>query len=308
MSTGNRRRGAWIEPLLEPETGVVHFQMEQIEDIPAILGRCAAMGAETIVVNGGDGTADLVFAGLLNHNPYSSLPALALLPAGKTNMTAAGWSLTGDPEDALRALLDRRRAGSLSEYIVERPVLGVHRGGAQPPLYGAFFGAAEVVDGIQFCRRHIYPLNMPNALSHTAAISILLWRSLFARRANSRIKVAGANDLAENGQFFVVAVTALDQLLLGLRPVPDTTASANGPLTYLSLRAGASTALRAATSLITRRVEPGPGRTVRTAERITLNFSGAYTLDGELYEARADETLTLDGSKRLKFIQLPKHT
>ena len=307
MSTGNIRRGSWVEPLLVGEKDVSHFKMSRVDEIPDILEQCAAMGAETVVVNGGDGTADLVFAGLLNHQAYPRLPALALLPAGKTNMTAAGWSLVGKPEDALRTVLDCRNRNEISEHVVERPVLGVHRGGAHPPLYGAFFGAAEVVDGIQFCRSHIYPLKMPNALSHAAAISLLLWRSIFTRQNNRSITVAGDNDLAESGQFFVIAVTALDLLLLGLRPAPDTTNSASGPLTYLSLRSGAPTTLRAMGSLFTRRVGPGPGRTVRTAERLTLNFSGAYTLDGELYEARADETLTIDGSKRLRFIQLPKH-
>lgn len=307
MSTGNIRRGAWVEPLLTGEKDVAHFEMSDVGEIPEILARCAAMGAETVVVNGGDGTADLVFGGLLNHAPYSRLPALALLPAGKTNMTAAGWSLTGGPEDALRTVLDYRSKNELSKHVIERPVLGVHRGGAHLPLYGAFFGAAEVVDGIQFCRRHIYPLKMPNALSHTAAISILLWRSVFARRNSRPIVVAGDQDLTESGQFFVIAVTALDQLLLGLRPMPENTTSTGGSLTYLSLRAGASTTLPAMGSLFTRRVGPGPGRTVRTTERLSLNFSGTYTLDGELYEARADETLTLDGSKRLRFIRLPKH-
>jgi len=262
------------------------------------------MGAETIVVNGGDGTADLVFAGLINHEPYATPPALALLPAGKTNMTTAGWSLSGTPEVSLRHLLKFRQTGPLAHYAVERPVLGLHREGAREPLYGAFFGAAEVVDGILFCRRHIYPLKMPNALSHTAAISLLLWRSMLSRRDNKSIEVFAEDHPVEHGSFFAVVVTALDQLLLGIRPEPDE--SSKDPLTYLSLRTGPYPTLRAVGSLASRRVGPGPGRTVRTANRVKLKFTGAYTLDGELFEAKDNETLILDGEKRLRFIRLPQ--
>ena len=297
---------AWIDPLLVGEKDVVHFKLSDVEEIPGVLNRCAAMGAETIVVNGGDGTADLVFAGLLNHGAYNHLPALALLPAGKTNMTTAGWSLTGKPENSLRALLDTRRAQSLFDYATERPVLGVHRGGSQPPLYGAFFGAAEVVSGILFCRRHIYPLNMPNALSHAAAVSILFWRSMAASRTGEHIKVFSDNGMKEEGSFFAVAVTALDQLLLGVRPRPEASEHSRGPLTYLSLRAGIYSTLRTMGSLVSRSIAPGTGRTVCSAGQLTMNFDGAYTLDGELYKAKAGEPLVLDGSKRLRFIKIPR--
>jgi hypothetical protein len=305
-STRNLRGDAWIEPLLTNEKHVAHFKVVDVGEIPGVLGHCAAMGAETIVVNGGDGTAGLVFAGLLNHNVYRRLPALALLPAGKTNMTAAGWSMTGKPEDALRALLECRRDARLSEYAVERPVLCVYRGGTHLPLYGAFFGAAEMVDGILFCRRHIYPLNMPNAISHTAAIGILLWRSMLARRGGGNIEVCDDDGLAEAGSFFAMVVTALDQLLFGVRLMPDGRGKSSAPLTYVSLRPGVFPMLRAMGSLVSREVGPGPGRTMRITERLALNFTGTYTLDGELYETRASETLTLDGSKRLPFIQLPR--
>jgi hypothetical protein len=306
MSTRNLQGDAWIDPLLANEKNVVQFKLNNVEEIPDALNRCAAMGAETIIVNGGDGTADLVFAGLLNHGAYNHPPALALLPAGKTNMTAAAWSLTGKLEDSLRALLETRRSHSLSDYATERPVLGVHRGESRPPLYGAFFGAAEVVNGILFCRRHIYPLNMPNALSHTAAASTLLWRSMAASRTGEHLEVSSDSGMREEGHFFAVAVTALDQLLLGIRPRPEASELARGPLTYLSFRAGIYSTLRTIGSLASRSVAPGPGRTVCSAGRLTMKFNGTYTLDGELYEATADETLILDGSKRLRFIQIPK--
>ena len=34
-------------------------------------------------------------------------------------------------------------------------------------------------------------------------------------------------------------------------------------------------------------------------------FTGAYTLDGELYEARVDQPLVIDGSQQLNFLRIP---
>src|SRR5438270_8985453 len=104
------------------------------------------MGARTIVVNGGDGTAGLIITALLNENGYGELPGLALLPGGKTNMTAAGWSLAGNARSSLVSILKHRRNGGLSPHLVERAILRV-RQDAEAPRYGAFFGAAEIVEG-----------------------------------------------------------------------------------------------------------------------------------------------------------------
>lgn len=306
-STRNLRGADWIDPFLAGETGIAHFKITSADQVVDAVRRCAEAGAEAIIVNGGDGTAGLVFAALLNGNSYAALPALALLPAGKTNMTTAGWSLTGTPEAALAAVLGRRRAGGLAQHIVSRPILTLNRNQGLPPLYGAFFGAAEVVEGIRFCRKHIYPLNMPNALSHAAAMAVLLWKGLRAVQSSGAVEVHKNDQAFEQGNFFVVAVTALDEVLLGIRPVPAPTppGQSAGPLHYLSIRIGARPILRIIPGMLLGRVKPGLGRTVRRANQITLRFSGTYTLDGELYEADAARPLVIDGARHLNFIRIP---
>lgn len=295
----------WIEPLLAAEANVAHFQIDGADQVAEAVQRCAAVGANVIVVNGGDGTAGLVFAALLNGNAYPNLPALALLPAGKTNMTAAGWSLKGTAEAAMAAVLRERREGGLARHAVNRPVLALYQNENAPPRYGAFFGAAEIVEGIWFCRKHIYPLRLPIAVSHTAATALLLWRGLRAATSGSDISIHDGENEIENGSFFVVAVTALDEILLGVRPDAAVRRSASAPLHYMSLRAGPRAILGAIPNLARRRFAPGEGRTVRRLERVTLNFTGPYTLDGEIYAAVAGHPLVLDGSRCLDFIQIP---
>ena len=306
-STRNLRGDNWIEPMLEAETDVTHFPIDSAGQVAETVRRCAEIGADVIVVNGGDGTAGLVFAALLNGDAYRTLPLLALLPAGKTNMTTAGWSLKGTPEAAFRAVLLARRAGDLAHYVVSRPVLALHRGTGAPPLYGAFFGAAEVLEGIRFCRKRIYPMGLPNAVSHTVAIAFLLWRGLYSNRSSGDITIHDGDRAVEDGAFFAVAVTALDEMMLGLRPMPAVLDAEPmpSPLHYMSMRKGPGAILGALWSLVRRRFAPGFGRAVQRLERVTLRFTGPYTLDGEIYEAGAAQPLVIDGTRRLNFIRIP---
>jgi hypothetical protein len=301
-STFNLRNDAWIDPLVAGEPDVGHFRIRQAGEIGATVRRCAAMGARTIVVNGGDGTAGLVFAALLNDNGYRELPALALLSGGKTNMTAAGWSLAGEAGSALASIMKHRRNGGLAPHLVERPILRVRRE-REAPLYGAFFGAGDVVDGILFCRRRLYPLNLPTPLSHAAAITTMFARSLLRRGRAGPVDIADASGRLEQGRFFFISVTALDELVLGVKPAPAESTPA--ALHYVSVRKGCAAVLNAVPSVLKRRIAPGLGRTVRRTDRLTLRFDGLYTLDGELYEARADRPVTLDGGVRLRFLRLP---
>jgi Diacylglycerol kinase catalytic domain len=301
-STQNRKHANWIDDLVANEPGVSQIRASGPADIDAALNQAATRGAEVIVVNGGDGTADLVFGGLLNQKPFAAQPAVALLSAGKTNMTAAAWSFGGDKVAALHSILAARRAGTLMTHITHRPILTIDTGHGRPALRGAFLGAADVVGGIQFCREHIYPMNLPNPISHTLAIGMLLWRGLFARADAASLDArwdAGAG--GESGPFFFVSATTLDTLIVGLSPQPDT---GQGPLHYLSLRGGAAALLAVMPKLMTKKIGGGTGRVVRRARSITLAFDGAYTLDGELFEAVRTQPLTISADQTLPFIRI----
>lgn len=295
-STQNKAEGDWIASSLANESNVHVFGATGPAEIGQALAKAAAVKADIVVVNGGDGTADMVFAALLNEKPFQTPPLLALLPAGKTNMTAAAWCGAPDKRSALRNILAARRTGALK--TTAQPILTVDIDGGTPPLRGAFFGAADVVDGILFCRRHIYPLKFPNAISHALAVSVLLWRSLLARADAAHIE-AQIDDAHESGPFFFLGAMTLSKLILGLSPQPTT---GSGGLYYMSLRSGVRAIWSAIPRLITKSVPSGYKRTVRRAAKLTLAFDGAYTLDGELFEAKKTHPITITASESLSFI------
>jgi hypothetical protein len=301
FSTLNAQRSNWIEPWLEGQRDVHHFYIGGAEDLPAVVRACGALGVQTVVVNGGDGTASLVFSAFLTQ-PIDPMPAIALLPAGKTNMTATRWGLGANKEEGLARLFDMRRRGLLSDNVATHTVLGVQRGPGELPVYGAFFGAADVVEGILYCRRHLYPRPLPHGISHAAALAVLTWRCLMQSGQGSDVTVREWDTPLESGRFFMIVATALDEMLLGLRPSPADGPEIASSFHYMSLRPGSGAALRAVPRFLRRRIAPGEGLTVRRVQRLSLGFAGPYTLDGEMYMADGRQPLELDATKSLRFI------
>ena len=79
------------------------------------LARRAVEGGETelVVSLGGDGTVNEIVNGLLHHGPDpDTLPRLAVVPGGSTNVFARALGLPNDAVEATGALLDALRAGS----------------------------------------------------------------------------------------------------------------------------------------------------------------------------------------------------
>lgn len=304
LSTRNQRDRAWMDDIIADKPWVRRFSIDHIDDIPRAIAECADAEIEVIAVDGGDGTVGLVFSALLNDGPYETFPALALLPSGKTNMTAAAWSLSGDRREALSALLRKHANGTLDSTAHTQAVLTLKEH-ARPDRHGAFFGGADIVDGILYCRKKIYPLGWPNALSHPAAVAILFWRAMTNGGDGGTVQVRehGADrgeNWSEDGRFYVVMATTMDKLLLGMRPAPKV---GKGAVHYISLRTGALSILSTVLNLITRRFTQSKIRTVRRSPALTFTFNGSYTLDGELYDASEDTPLTIDGEQTLRFVR-----
>ena len=301
LSTRNRADGRWFEDIVADHPKIHRYSIDAVDDIPRILADCANQGVETLAVDGGDGTAGLVFSGLLNDGPYATPPALALLPSGKTNMTARAWSLSGNRKAALSQLIRRAADDELKQYTHSQAILAVRNGTDKTPQHGAFFGGADVVEGILYCRRAIYPLGLPNVLSHTAAVAVLFGRAMSSDPEGGPIDVRfDESEVGEDGRLFFVLATTMDRMLLGIERDP---VQGSGPVHYMSLRPGARAALSTVPSLIRRRITPGTGRTVRRSNKVVVSYTGRYTLDGELYDMQADCPLTISGDQSLRFIR-----
>ena len=109
-SSGQNRRGLAIIEEAAKGAGIEHRVLADMADLLPALRDLAANDIELLVVNGGDGTLQAVLTAVLEDRPFDSLPFLAVLPRGMTNMSAYDVGLKGKPDQSLARLLRSGRA------------------------------------------------------------------------------------------------------------------------------------------------------------------------------------------------------
>ncbi len=294
-----------VRAVIDGYNGVFHFEINDVADIPLALKRFADYGADLLVINGGDGTIQATFSSMINDQPFDNAPPIAVLPAGQTNMIAEDLGAGSPrPHVYLRRILDLAAQGDFADHIVDRHILKVEGIPGHPPLYGMFLGTAGIIEGIKICRRRIYPLRLPNVLSHAAAVILVTFGALTGGRGvggrPSPIQVHLDNRGMVMGRYYILVVTTLERLILGFRPFSD---EGKGALKFLSVETGGWTFVRSAWLALTNRIKSAaiPGLTARNAKTVRLRLHTPVTLDGELFDIDLDQDLTLSSDAKLRF-------
>lgn len=221
-STGNVSMLPRMRSFCAAHSDVFHYEVESIEQIGEALRTIARVNPKVLVINGGDGTVQAALTELyLGGHFDGSPPPVAVLPNGKTNLIALDLGSVGDPITALSRVIEIARTG-IAEHIVERELIALSDGtdGARPVL-GMFLGGAGLADTILYCRNKIYPLGLPNGISHVlTAIAVLVTlvlgiRTAFLPPAATPLKVSMMRQGQLQGRFSLLIVTTLHKLLLG---------------------------------------------------------------------------------------------
>ncbi len=308
-STRNRHLLGQVSEVVDNFDGVFHFEISDIADVSLALKRFAEQGVDIIVANGGDGTIQAIFSCLMREHPFAVIPPIAVLPAGKTNMIAEDLGARQPkPHVYLQQLLELNRSGKLGRYLVKRHLLKVDGIPGEPTLYGMFFGTAGIVKGIELCRRIVYPLGLPNILSHPLAIIIMLFGTIFGGLIGRNplttdpLALRGLSVDVPRQRYFVITITTLNRLILGLRPFSQ---SGSGALKVLSVVQSPLTVARAFWAVLSRNLKNAPeaGIVAEQVERVELTLSCPMTLDGELYHLPGETTINVTETPELEFVQ-----
>ncbi len=287
--------------------GVAYRELDNIDDMEHILRDFAARGVRLLILSGGDGTLQLGVTALMNHEIFADPPTIAILPGGRTNMVAEALGMYGSPSDCLRdvieAALERR------QKTVDLPFIRLEVKPGDTPVYGAFFGAATVVRGIEFTRKVIYPLGLPNFLSHAIAIVYLVANAAWpfkSAKAPMRAEPAWVNygdSTPEAKAYMIVLVTTLSRLILGLS---SASAVGEGALRYTSIEYTFSAAARAAWTFLFGRPSSKlvRGLVRRRMHRVEIRTASAVTLDGEFFYPDPDQPVKLSATPPFTFVRL----
>lgn len=298
---------AWVERSF----GVVHYELETIDDVHDAVEFFAHAKPAVIVINGGDGTVGAFIASLFYSGLMENPPPIAIVPGGKTNMTGADLGAKGRPEVMLEKILQLVRSPDFERHLSERNLIELDMQDGHLPYVGTFFGTAGIVRGIHWTRENAHKPGRPVWVSHIITLFTLLAAGLGLSRKNRDLLTSEHMDIyvknggRMSGKYASVLATTLDELVLGLRPYGK---EGTGSLKFSAIQPGAGNLFRAVKGLITGAFgKKGiTGVQVRRSDRIVIKGTDPVTLDGEIFFPTPGKDITMVGIRKLTFVSFKK--
>ena len=289
LSTGNRKGLQPVERMLAGYGRALHRQAVHPEQVKEAVRDFACHEVDLVVVNGGDGTTHAVLTALFTTEWPDQAPFLALLRAGAASMIARDVGLPGSRLQGLSRLLGWAYAGRGAASLIKRPVLRLEWEKGGEPMYGMFFGAGGIYEGIKFCLNRVYTKGVGGEI----AAGLTLVRFLLAAVRGDRrtvppapIRVGLEGMAMQEMDILALFVTTLGRLFLGMRPYWGTE---GGPLHFTAIRSDVAHLMRAAPSLIRGQrspwISPRHGYLSYDLRDLRLDIQGGFTLDGQLYQS-----------------------
>lgn len=310
-STGNIAQLPRIREYCDSHPDVFHYEVEEVSQIGEAMRIIARVKPSVLAVNGGDGTVQAALTELYNGGHFGDRPPpVAVLPSGKTNLIALDLGAKGDPVETLERLIALARTDDLEPYIVARELIALRRPGAEDrPVIGMFLGGAGLAETMLYCRHKIYPLGLPNSVSHgltfvayIAQLVLKLKASFLPPPATETELMLPARDRL-SGKFAFLAVTTLNKMLLSNTMGGE----GNGPLKVLAIEERASSVLRALIAGLTGGYKGKKMRGIHFEEVDEITIAGEAShliLDGETFCADASNPIHLRPAPPLSFVKL----
>ena len=307
-STGNLAQLPRIRAFCAEHPEIFHYEVERADQIGEAMRTIARISPTVLAINGGDGTVQAALTELHNGGHFGAgTPPVAVLPSGKTNLIALDLGAHGDPVEALTRLLELASA-DLAPHLVARELISLSGGeSGVTPVIGMFLGGAGLADVMLYCRERIYPLGLPNSVSHFITAVAVVLRQVFRLRASflppepAPLSVSVRREGAITGRFAFLFVTTLEKLLLS----GEVGSHGHGPLKFVAVEQKPVSMLRAFAASLVGRL----GRTklagvhVEEADEIAIEGeSSQVILDGETFRAGVGKPILLKPAQPLSFV------
>lgn len=289
---------------------VFHYEVEHVSQIAEALESIARVRPKVLVINGGDGTVQATLTELYNGGQFGrEPPPVAVLPNGKTNLIALDLGSSGDPLVALERIVALART-DLKPHVVERELIALTEGetAINRPVLGMFLGGAGLADTILYCRHKIYPLGLPNGVSHVLAGILVLFSAIFGVRgkylppAPQPVRVSLIREGQTPQRFAFLIVTTLEKMLLG--------GKSGGRASGLKLMAVDQSALALVKALVASirgqlGDRPVTGVHVEQGDVIRIESErSSVILDGEEFHALTGRPIVLRSTPPVSFLRL----
>ncbi len=307
-STGNRELLPRIRTYCAQHPDIFHYEAESAERTGEALAAIASVQPRVLVINGGDGTVQAALTELHNGAHFGdNVPPVAVLPNGKTNLIALDLGSVGDPVKALEQILAIART-DMEDHIVERELIALTEGEhSNRAVLGMFLGGAGLADTILYCRNKVYPLGLPNGLSHVIA-GLAVFFSLFSGLSGrflppkpKPVSVSLTSQGEFKGNFAFMVVTTLERLVLG------TTTGPESGMKLMAVERSGWSLLRTLITSIRGRLgqDEVKGLHIHSGDMIRIESDDtAVILDGEEFHARTGRPIVLRATAPMNFLRL----
>jgi diacylglycerol kinase family enzyme len=311
-STGNRAMLPRVRGYCAQNDAVFHYEVDHIDQIDAALRTIAQVRPKVIVINGGDGTVQAALTKLHHHDYFAGhVPPVAVLPNGKTNLIALDLNSVGDPLRMLDRILQIART-DLEAHIVQRQLISLTQGNdVGHEVLGMFLGGAGLSESILYCRHKIYPLGLPNTLSHILTLIASLMAMIFGLRTRflpklpEPIRISVMREGQLQGRFALLIVTTLERLLIMGSNYHS--GSNSGRMKFLAIESNVGAAMRFVWSVVRGRLGSDGARGVHLNSGQVIQIDGdnsKLVMDGEMFTARDGEPIVLRATKPVDFLRL----
>lgn len=308
LSGRNKKDFPSIKQFLKKYPTITHYEAQSPTDIQEAIALLAQQHITVLVINGGDGTVQAALTTVFHHHPFTTLPLLAILPSGTSNLIAGDVGLKGNRTASLQKLIEWAEGKSQAPTIHQRHVFAVQRVPDEHPIYGMFFGAGAIYQGAQVGWRTKQSVGRLGEVGATLIIVRFLCSLLSSR--NSQISpihmtVRLDDQTSTSAEFLTVLITTLDRLFLGLRPYWGTAAH---PLHYTAVKSKPTHLLRTLPTLLFGKPHqlgtPEHGYVSQNVKKVELHLQDGFTIDGEGYHPDPQQgPVTITDGGKISFLQ-----
>ncbi|MBJ7441619.1 MAG: acylglycerol kinase family protein [Sphingopyxis sp.] len=311
-STGNRALLPRVREYCAAHPDIFHYEVEDVDQIGEAIRTIAMVSPRVVVINGGDGTVQAALTELYSGGHFGgSPPPVAVLPNGKTNLIALDLGAEGDPIKALQRVIELVESGQLEDHVIQRQLISLDSGGEARPVLGMFLGGAYLADVMLYCRNRIYPLGLPNGVSHFLAAILGLFAMMFGLGGGrlppkpEAMTVSLIRQGEYKGKFSLLIVTTLEKLLLSIRT--NDSAGQSGQMKLLAVERGLGALVRmlGATWRGTLGQNQLDGVHFQQGDEIRIEGERSNViLDGEIFQAKTGMPIILTSTQPVPFLRL----
>ncbi|OWQ98417.1 diacylglycerol/lipid kinase family protein [Sphingopyxis witflariensis] len=311
-STGNRALLPQVREYCAAHPDIFHYEVEDVDQIGEAIRTIAMVSPRVVVINGGDGTVQAALTELYSGGYFGgSPPPVAVLPNGKTNLIALDLGAVGDPIKALKRVVELVESDQLEDHVIERQLISLDSGGEARPVLGMFLGGAYLADVMLYCRNRIYPLGLPNGLSHFLAAVLGLFAIIFGIGGGrlppkpEPMTVSLIRQGVLKGKFSLLIVTTLEKLLLSIRTSDGGGTNGHMKLLATDSNVGAVFRMLSATWRGTLGQNQLDGVHFQQGDEIRIEGERSNViLDGEIFQATNGMPIILTSTQPVPFLRL----